>query len=270
MIDCGEGTQVQMRYRRVGFSRLNHIFISHLHGDHCFGLPGLISTFGMLGRTADLFIHSPQGMEAYLQPVLDRFCRGLAFRVCFHEVDTDRESLVMEDRSLRVYGIPLVHRVPTCGFRFEEKAGEAHLIREAADFFGVPVRLRQAIRRGEDYRTPEGELIPNSRLTRPAAAPRRYAYCSDTAFSLQTVPPVRGVDLLYHEATFAEADAARAAATGHSTAIQAATVARLAEVKRLVIGHFSSRYTSEDVFKEEADSVFPGAVLADEGLVIRV
>ena len=270
MIDCGEGTQVQMRHRRIRFGRLNHIFISHLHGDHCFGLPGLISTLGMLGRTGDLFIHGPEGVEEYLQPVLNLFCRGLAFKVQFHAIDTRKHELVMEDRSLRVCSIPLRHRVPTCGYLFEEKEKEAHLIREMIDFYQIPVKLRQGIRSGDNYITPGGEVIPNARLTRPADSPRRYAYCSDTAYHPPVIPLIKGVNLLYHEATFCDADAARAAETGHSTARQAAEIARSAQVGKLVIGHFSSRYTTELLLKQEADRVFAGTILANEGLVIPV
>ncbi|MDR2809282.1 MAG: ribonuclease Z [Tannerellaceae bacterium] len=271
MIDCGEGTQVQMRHERVGFGRLNHIFLSHLHGDHCFGLPGLISTFGMLGRTADLFIHGPEGIEDYLQPILTRFCKGLSFRVQFHVVDAYRHGLVMEDRSLKVYAIPLKHRIPTCGYLFEEKEKEAHLIREMVDFWQIPVKLRQGIKSGNDYVTPSGQVIPHAQLTRPPSPPRRYAYCSDTAFYPDgVVPLIRGVNLLYHEATFAQADIARAIETGHSTALQAAEIARLAEVGKLVIGHFSSRYKTEDMLKQEANRVFAATILADEGLVIPV
>ncbi|MDR1356192.1 MAG: ribonuclease Z [Tannerellaceae bacterium] len=270
MIDCGEGTQVQMRLARIKFSRLNHIFISHLHGDHCFGLPGLISTLGMLGRRGPLFIYSHREMEDYLQPVLARFCMGLPFEVVFNAVDTGKHALIMEDRSLRVYSIPLKHRIPTCGFLFEEKAQEDHLIREMADFYRIPVSLRRGIKQGDDYITPEGEVVPHTRLTRPAKPPRRYAYCSDTAFSPDITSIIKGVDLLYHEATFAEADIARARQTAHSTAAQAASIARQAEVKRLVIGHFSARYDDDSILKLEADNVFPGTILAKEGLVLPV
>ena len=192
MIDCGEGTQVQMRHMRIKFSRLNHIFISHLHGDHCFGLPGLISTLGMLGRTGELVIHAPKEIENYMRPVLDKFCKGMPYEVRFNPVDTRSHSLIMEDRSLSVYSIPLKHRIPTCGFLFAEKPKEAHIIREMTDFYQVPVRCMKDIKLGEDYVTPEGEVIPNSRLTRPAAPPKRYAYCSDTAYNPSVIPIIEG------------------------------------------------------------------------------
>ena len=270
MIDCGEGTQVQMRRMRVRFGRLAHIFISHLHGDHCFGLPGLISTLGMLGRTGELVVHGPKEVETYLRPVMDLFCRGMEFEVRFNPVDTRSHSLVMEDRSLSVYSIPLKHRIPTCGYLFAEKPKEAHIIREMTDFYQVPVRCMKDIKQGQDYVTPEGEVVPNSRLTRPAAPPKRYAFCSDTAYNRSIVPIIEGADLLYHEATFAECDLARAKETFHSTARQAAEIARDAHVKRLVIGHYSARYEDLSELHREAEAVFPGTILGNEGTVIPV
>lgn len=270
MIDCGEGTQVQMRRMRVRFGHLVHIFISHLHGDHCFGLPGLISTLGMLGRTGELVVHGPKEVETYLRPVMDLFCRGMEFEVRFNPVDTRSHSLVMEDRSLSVYSIPLKHRIPTCGYLFAEKPKEAHIIREMTDFYQVPVRCMKDIKQGQDYVTPEGEVVPNSRLTRPAAPPKRYAFCSDTAYNRSIIPIIEGADLLYHEATFAECDLARAKETFHSTARQAAEIARDAHVKRLVIGHYSARYEDLSELHREAEAVFPGTILGNEGTVIPV
>lgn len=270
MIDCGEGTQVQMRRMRVRFGRLAHIFISHLHGDHCFGLPRLISTLGMLGRTGELVVHGPKEVETYLRPVMDLFCRGMEFEVRFNPVDTRSHSLVMEDRSLSVYSIPLKHRIPTCGYLFAEKPKEAHIIREMTDFYQVPVRCMKDIKQGQDYVTPEGEVVPNSRLTRPAAPPKRYAFCSDTAYNRSIIPIIEGADLLYHEATFAECDLARAKETFHSTARQAAEIARDAHVKRLVIGHYSARYEDLSELHREAEAVFPGTILGNEGTVIPV
>lgn len=270
MIDCGEGTQVQMRNMRIKFSRLSHIFISHLHGDHCFGLPGLLSTLGMLGRTGDLIIHAPKEIEKYMRPVLDTFCKGMPYEVRFNHVDTHSHSLIMEDRSLSVYSIPLKHRIPTCGFLFAEKPKEAHIIREMTDFYQVPVKWMKDIKQGKDYITPEGEVIPNSRLTRPSVAPKRYAYCSDTAYSPSIIPIIEGVDLLYHEATFMESDKARAKETFHSTARQAAEIAGKAGVKRLVIGHYSARYEELAALHKEAQEVFPGTILGNEGMVLPI
>lgn len=266
MIDCGEGTQVQMRRMRIKFSRLNHIFISHLHGDHCFGLPGLISTLGMLGRNGELTIHGPKEVETYMKPILELFCKGLPYEVRFNSIDPTKNELVMEDRSLKVYSIPLTHRIPCCGYLFEEKPKEAHIIREMTDFYRVPVRMMQELKRGADFITEDGEVIPNSRLTRPAEPPKRYAYCSDTAFNPEIIPIIEGVDLLYHEATFAESDAARAKETFHSTARQAAEIARMAKVKRLLIGHYSARYEEMSQLKREADEIFNGTMLGNEGM----
>lgn len=270
MIDCGEGAQLQLRRSRLKFSRLNRVFISHLHGDHCFGLPGLISTFGLLGRTADLHIHSPHGLEELFAPWMEFFHKTLPYKVLFHEFDTKRPEVVYEDRSLTVSTIPLKHRIPCCGFLFEEKQIANHIIREMTDFYKVPVYELNRIKNGADFVTPDGELIPNARLTRPAEPARKYAYCSDTAFHPQIAEQIKGADLLFHEATFAQDEEARARETFHSTAAQAARMAADAGVKRLVIGHFSARYEDESVLLDEARAVFPQTMLAKENLCVNV
>lgn len=270
MIDCGEGAQMQLRKTRLKFSRLSHIFISHLHGDHCFGLPGLISTFGLLGRTADMHIHSPEGAEKIFRPMLNYFCNRLSFNVHFHEFGTDAPSVIYDDRSVRVTTIPLRHRIPCCGFLFEEKKMPDHIVREMIDFYKIPVYELNKIKNGAGYITPEGEEIPHDRLTRPASTPRKYAYCSDTIYREKIVEQIKEVDLLFHEATFAQAEEARAKETFHSTAEQAARIASLAGVKQLVIGHFSARYEDERILLQEASSIFPNTVLAHENLCIRI
>ncbi|WP_303011885.1 ribonuclease Z [uncultured Bacteroides sp.] len=270
MIDCGEGAQMQLRRSRLKFSRLNHIFISHLHGDHCFGLPGLISTFGLLGRTADLYIHSPRGLEELFAPMLAFFCKTLAFKVFFHEFETQKPVLVYEDRSLTVTTIPLKHRIPCCGFLFEEKKCPNHIVRDMVDFYQVPVYELNRIKNGADFTTPEGEVIPNSRLTRPSAPARKYAYCSDTIYLPEIAGQINGVDLLFHESTFAQAEQARARETFHTTAAQAAQLALDAHVKQLVIGHFSARYEDESVLFQEASAIFPQTILAKENLCIDI
>ena len=270
MIDCGEGTQMQLRKSRLKFSRLNHIFISHLHGDHCFGLMGLISTFGLLGRTAELHIHSPKGLEELLTPMLNFFCHTLAYKVIFHEFDTRQTSVVYEDRSMTVTTIPLQHRIPCCGFLFAEKARPNHIIRDMVDFYKVPVYELNRIKNGSYYVTPEGEVIANTRLTRPSDPPRKYAYCSDTIFRPEIVKQLSGVDLLFHEATFAESELARAKETYHTTAAQAARIALEAGVRQLVIGHFSARYEDESILLKEASAVFPNTILAKENLCISL
>ena len=270
MIDCREGAQMQLRKSRLKFSRLNHIFISHLHGDHCFGLMGLISTFGLLGRTAELHIHSPKGLEELLTPMLNFFCHTLAYKVIFHEFDTRQTSVVYEDRSMTVTTIPLQHRIPCCGFLFAEKARPNHIIRDMVDFYKVPVYELNRIKNGSDYVTPEGEVIANTRLTRPSDPPRKYAYCSDTIFRPEIVKQLSGVDLLFHEATFAESELARAKETYHTTAAQAARIALEAGVRQLVIGHFSARYEDESILLKEASAVFPNTILAKENLCISL
>lgn len=268
MIDCGEGSQLQFRKSRLRFSRLNHIFISHLHGDHCFGLLGLISTFGLLGRTAELHIHSPKGLEELYAPLFAFFCKNMSYQVVFHEFATKEPAVVYEDRTLTVTTIPLRHRIPCCGFLFAEKPRPNHIIREMIDFYQVPVYELNRIKNGEDYVTPEGEIIPSSRLTRPSDPPRRYAYCSDTIYRKEIVRQVEGVDLLFHEATFAQTELVRAKETFHTTAAQAAQIALDAKVKQLVIGHFSARYEDEQVLLDEAAAVFPATILAKENLCI--
>lgn len=270
MIDCGEGAQMQFRKSRLKFSRLNHVFISHLHGDHCFGLLGLISTFGLLGRTAELHIHSPRGLEELFAPMLAFFCKTLTYRVIFHEFATKEPVVIYEDRSLTVTTIPLKHRIPCCGFLFAEKPRPNHILRDQIDYYQVPVYELNRIKNGADYVTPDGEVIANSVLTIPADAPRRYAYCSDTLYRPELVPQIKGVDLLFHEATFARTEEARARETHHTTAEQAGKIALEAEVKQLVIGHFSARYEDEETLLKEAEAVFPRVVLARENLCISL
>ena len=270
MIDCGEGAQLQFRKSHLKFSRLNHIFISHLHGDHCFGLLGLISTLNLLGRTAELHIHSPTGLETLLTPMLDFFNRQMTYKILFHEFDTKEPMQIYEDRSLTVTTIPLRHRMPCCGFLFAEKRRPNHIIREMVDFYQVPVYELNRIKNGADYVTPEGKTVSNNLLTRPSAPSRSYAYCSDTIYLPSIVEQIKGVDLLFHEATFANEDAPRAKETFHTTAAQAAEIARKAEVKKLLIGHFSARYEDENILLQEASAIFPDTQLAKETLCVSV
>jgi ribonuclease Z len=264
MIDCGEGAQLQLRRSKLKFTRLNHIFISHLHGDHCFGLMGLISTFGLLGRTADLHIYAHEDLERLLTPHLEFFCKGMTYDVIFHSIDPTKEAIIYDDRSVSISTIPLKHRIPTCGFLFQEKKTPNHIIRDMVDFYQIPVFELNRIKNGEDYITPEGVVVPNNRLTTPSAPARSYAYCSDTAYQRSIIPQIKGVDLLFHESTFAQSDAARAKETFHTTASQAAEIARDAEAKQLVIGHFSARYEDESILLKEAQAIYPNTLLAKE------
>ena len=270
MIDCGEGTQLQMRKMKIKFSRLNHIFISHLHGDHSLGLAGLVSTWVMLGRMGDLFIYGPAEVGEYVQVIEKLFCQGSPFQMKFQAVDTNNYNLVMEDRSVSVYSLPMKHRVPCCGYLFVEKERSPHIIREMIDFYKIPISKIELIKQGADFVTEEGEVIPNKILTRPAEPAKRYAYCSDTAFFPKIIPYIEGVDLLYHEATFLEADSARAYETFHSTTKQAASIARDAQVKKLLIGHYSARYIDLLPLEKEARSIFHNTLLANEGMVLSL
>lgn len=270
MIDCGEGAQLQFRKARLKFSRLNYIFISHLHGDHCFGLWGLISTLNLLGRTADLHIYSPRGLEKLLLPTLAFFNKQMTYKVLFHEFEVEEPVLIYEDRSLTVTTLPLQHRIPCCGFLFVEKPRPNHIIREMVDFYGVPLYEMNRIKNGADFVTPEGKVVPNGVLTRPAEPPRRYAYCSDTIYLPALTEYLSGVDLLFHEATFGQDNLPRAQETFHTTAAQAAELARMAGAKKLVIGHFSARYEDESVLLKEAAGIFPETVLAKEMLCVPV
>lgn len=266
MIDCGEGTQLQLRRSKLKFSRLNHIFISHLHGDHCFGLIGLLSTFDLLGRTAAMHIYSHPDFEPILNMQLDYFCKKMDYEVVFHPINPSKIEIIYEDRSVSVTTIPLRHRIPTCGFLFSEKKTPDHIKRDMIDYYGIPTCDINRIKNGEDYVLADGTVIPNNRLTAPSSSPRKYAYCSDTLYHREIIEQVKGIDLLYHEATFADSDRPKAEMTFHTTALQAATIAKDAGVKQLVIGHFSARYEEEDLLLKEAQSVFPNTVLAIENL----
>ncbi|MDR0542957.1 MAG: ribonuclease Z [Dysgonamonadaceae bacterium] len=270
MIDCGEGTQLQFRAMKLKFQRLNHIFISHLHGDHCFGLPGLISTLGMLGRTADLHLYAQPAAPEVFQPVLDYFCRNLPYCVVFHSFDPSQHAVIYEDRTMKVSTIPLKHRVPCAGFLFEEKPKDAHIIREMMDFYKVPISQINAIKKGADFVTPEGKAISHTVLTRPAEPSRKYAYCSDTAYFEKIIPLIEGVNVLYHESTYAEENLAYAGEYFHSSARQAAQIARAASAGRLVLGHFSARYPDETLLLTEAQEIFPNTILANERMLINI
>lgn len=270
MIDCGEGAQMQLRRSRLKFSRLNHIFISHLHGDHCFGLMGLISTFALLGRTAKLHLYAPAPLKELLRPQLDFYCAGMDYEVEVHPIDTTRFAPVYEDRTVTVYTLPLRHRIACCGFLFREKAPLPHIIREKIDFYQVPEYAIGNIKNGADWTTPEGMVIPNSHFVRPAEPARSYAYCSDTCYLPELKTHLEGVDLLFHEATFGKEFENRARETFHSTAEQAAMLARDCGAKRLCIGHFSARYEDETPLLREAQAIFPNTILAKENLTLKL
>lgn len=270
MIDCGEGTQIRMRQMGIKTNRLGHIFISHLHGDHCFGLIGLISSFGMLNRTADLHIHAYADLEKIMEMQLMYFCADLPFNVIFHNINPRKNELIFEDRSIQVYSIPMKHRVPCCGFLFEEKPRDRHIIREMIDFYKIPTWRIPKIKQGEDFITESGEIILNHFLTTAPELPKRYAYCSDTAYYEKMIPIIEGVDCLFHEATFMEDESIRAKQTQHSTAREAAQIALKANVKKLIIGHYSARYIHQNDLLNEAKAVFANTVLGEDMVVYEI
>ena len=270
MIDCGDGTQIQIRRARQAFARINHILISHLHGDHCFGLLGIISSFGLLGRTAPLFVHAPQEMWKILEQELQFYCRDLEFSVEFQGFDPSRIQTIYDDRSLRIETIPLKHRVPCAGFLFREKPTPDHLNREMADFYGVPMWDYNRIKSGGDFTMPDGTVIPHSRLTTPSDPVRSYAYCCDTAFNPSMAGQIHGASLVYHDCTYSNEDEDRAKLHHHSTAGQAAAIARDAAAGQLMLGHFSARYDDESVLLQQARETFPNSILAKEGLTISL
>lgn len=270
MIDCGEGTQTQLRRSKIKFTRISAVFISHVHGDHCFGLIGMVSTFGMLGRTAPLHIYAPAGFSNIMKMQIDFFCKDLEYEVVFHDVDTNAKNIIYEDRSLTVETVPLSHRVPCCGFIFREKQTLPHILRDMADYYKVPVSQFNNIKNGADWVDEEGNVIPYTRLTKPSEPARSYAYCSDTRYLPMLHECLKDVCVLYHESTYSKEDEDMAKMYFHSTAAQAAQVASDANVGKLVLGHYSARYEDENRLLEEAKNIFPNTVLSDEGLIIDV
>ena len=270
LVDCAEASQVQLRRAKCRFSKLSHVFISHLHGDHCLGLVGMISSFGMTGRTTPLHVYAPAEFDDILHRMLDFFCAGLEFPVIFHAVDTCRNKVVYEDKSVSVSSLPLEHRVPCCGYLFEEKSTLPHIRRDMVDYYKIPLSQMFSIKNGADGVTPDGDVVPNAELVSPPDTPRSYAYCSDTRYMPELHKLISGVNLLYHESTYESTCQALAKKYYHSTAAEAAMVARDAKAKHLMIGHYSARYDDETVLLREAQTIFPNVTLAQEGLVVDV
>lgn len=270
MIDCGEGVQTQMQKMGLSMMNIGHIFISHNHGDHVFGLPGLVGTMDLLGRTAELHVHGPLQVGDFIDFLLKTFYTDIGYKLIFHPVDVHQHTLVYEDRSITVYSIPLQHRLPTCGYLFKEKPGLPHIRREMIDAFNIPVSQINNIKAGASWTTEDGTIIPHERLTTPAKSPRSYAYCSDTVYLPHLKDILHGVTLLYHEATYMHERALRAEQTRHTTALQAAMLARDAKVEQLCVGHFSASLKDENALLHEAQSVFPNTILANEGLVVSI
>lgn len=270
MVDCGEGAQMQFRRSHIHFSKLNAIFISHMHGDHCFGLMGLLSTLGMLGRTSKLRIYAPKDYEPLFRQQVEFFMQTMEYEMEMIPIDTEKQQVIYEDHSLTVETVPLQHRVPCCGFIFREKPTLPHIRRDMIDYYGIPVSQINNIKNGADWTNEDGDVIPNARLVQPADSPRSYAYCSDTRFMPALKEQVKGVTVLYHESTYTAEQEDRAKIYYHSTARQAATIAAGAGVGTLLLGHYSARYNDEQVLLEEAKAVFPNSILTQEGMVFDI
>lgn len=265
MLDCAEGTQMALRRSHLNFSRIQAVFLTHLHGDHVFGLIGMLSTFGLLGRIQPLHIYGPQDLLHIFQPQIDYFCTDSPYKIILHEIETKTPQIIYEDRSVIISTLPLAHRVPCCGYLFREKPTLRHIRRDAIEYYHIPLSQINNIKAGMDYITEDGTLIPNERITTPPDPVRSYAYCTDTCYRPQLIDLLQGITCLYHEATFAEEHALLAKNTHHSTAAQAAQIALKAQVHQLILGHFSSRYKSEDILLKEAQQIFPNTLLAEDG-----
>lgn len=267
LIDCGEGAQIQVRRYSIKFQRINHIFISHLHGDHYLGLMGFISSLHLLGRTNELHIHSQAELKEIVEIQLKYSNTWLNYKIIWHPLKYDKSEVIFEDEKLTVETIILNHRIPCCGFLFREKPQPRKIRKEKIDRYKIPIEWLPRIKNGEDYLLENGQVIPNAEITGDPQPARSYAYCSDTRYNEAIVEQIKNVDLLYHEATFLQDRLERAKETFHSTAKEAANIAKMANVKKLIIGHYSARYRDLQPFLDESQSVFQNTVLAVEGQV---
>ncbi len=269
LIDCAEGTQIQLRRYKIKIQLLRAIFISHLHGDHVFGLPGLLSSMSLLERTEPLELYGPPFLEDWLSGQLKYFT-PLGFPVHFHTLSAKEPEIIHEDKQITVTCFPLKHRVPTWGYLFREKPKLLNIRKDMIDFYHIPLRDIPSIKAGADYRADSGGVIPNNQLTHPPVKPRSYAYCSDTVYLEHLSQVVRGVDLLYHEATYGNDGMMRSKETFHSTAEDAAKIAKNACVEKLIIGHFSARYKDITPLLEEAQAIFGNTEAAEDGKVFEI
>jgi ribonuclease Z len=269
LIDCGEGTQVQLRKNKLKFSKINHIFISHLHGDHFYGLVGLISTFMLLNRKTDLHVYGPKGIKEIILLQLRYANSFTGYNLYFHELSSNESEVVFEDDKVTVRTIPLKHRIYTNGYLFQEKAKERKLNIEAVESYGIDIVYYRKIKYGGDITLADGTIVPNTELTFDPEPEKSYAFCSDTVYDETIIPLIENCDILYHETTFLESEAAKAESTMHTTARQAAIIAQKAKVKQLILGHYSTRYANIELFKEEAAAIFPNVLLADDGRIFE-
>lgn len=265
LIDCGEGTQIQLRRNKINFSKIQHIFISHLHGDHYYGLIGLLSTMNLMGIKNDVHIYAHSELKTLIDPQLN-FIRGeMTINPIFHPLNFKKPQTIFESKKTEVISFPVKHSIPTCGFLFREKPKAANIKKEMIKAYDISIAQVKAIKEGADFVTDDGQIIPNNVLTIAAPKPKSYAFCTDTAYHPPIAEIIKGVDLLYHESTFLEELKDLAKKTQHSTAKQAAKMAILSEAKRLLIGHFSARFKNTSYFQEEAREVFANTEVAVEG-----
>lgn len=269
LIDCGEGTQVRLRREKIKFSRIRHIFISHLHGDHYFGLIGLLSTFSLLNRTAELHIHAPQGLEEIIKLQLRVSHAFTSYPLIFHQLDSRKAERILDNDKLTVETIPLSHRVYTNGFLFKAKPGDRKLLIDKVQNLDIDKAYYKSIVKGKDVETRDGRLIKNEDLTEDPRPAPSYAFCSDTVFKPDIVPQIAGTTLLYHESTFLEEQEHLCEKTKHSTAKQAGIIAQKAGVQKLILGHFSARYKNLSLFEKEAQVVFDNVENAETGKIFR-
>jgi ribonuclease Z len=266
LIDCGEGTQVQLRKQKIKFSQIEHIFISHLHGDHFFGLIGLISTFMLLGREKELHIYGPKGIKQVILLLLKLGNAYTSYNLFFHELTSKESEVIYEDEKVKVTTIPLKHRVFTNGYLFEEKNTERKLNIDAILNYNIEKLYYNKIKLGGDITLDDGRIIPNSELSFDPEEAKSYAFCSDTLYNEDVIPLIKNTTVLYHESTFLESESHLAEKTMHTTAKQAAKIAKLADVKHLLLGHYSTRYGNIELFRTEANEIFENVLLADDGL----
>jgi len=268
LIDCAEGTQVQLRKYKLKFTAIDHILISHLHGDHYLGLFGLLSSFNLLGRRKALNIYGPPELAEIVSFNLKHLEANLQFNIIYHDTSPKQSTVIYEDKKITVSTIPLRHRIPTTGFLFKEKQGFLNIRKDVIDEYGISLKDIVKIKLGGDYTTQEGTVIPNELLTLQQKKHISFAFCSDTAYSEQIIPLVQDVDLLYHEATFPDELQERARETYHSTASQAATIARKANATLLAIGHYSARVSNIRILEHEAKRIFENTIAVCDGMVI--
>ena len=262
LIDCGEGTQVQLRKAKARFSKINHIFISHLHGDHCFGLPGLIASFRLLGRETPLHIYAPKGIKEMLETIFRITETHKGFELIYHELESKKSVRIFEDNRLEVFTIPLNHRIYCNGYLFREKPKERHLnMQEISKYPEIETCDYHNLKLGKDFVLSDGYVLKNEVLTTEPSKSVSYAFCSDTRYLESILPIIENVDVLYHEATFLHELKEMADYTGHTTALEAARIARKANVGKLILGHFSNRYHDLNVFTDEAREVFANTFL---------